>query len=174
MKLKLDLHTHCLEATNYAKPDIFLARKIINIVKAQGLDGIAITDHAELGSGFAYRIKEIIDNTLQKEIIIIPGQEIRQGLEHIVELFLPDNSIFRFLAHPGSALNPWLEQPNGLHGLEIDNGSYFVDKDRAEQLAQRYDLLLLSNSDAHSLSDIGQYYNEIDLEELQDRAVKAM
>ena len=172
MKLKLDLHTHCIEATGFAKPDIPLARKIIAIVKARGLDGIAITDHAELGQEFAHQLKEIIDHSFPGEIIIIPGQELRRGLDHMVELFLPGNSTFRFLAHPGSSLNPWADQPDGLHGLEIDNGSYFVDKDKVRQLAQRYDLLLLSNSDAHSLSDIGQYYTEISLEELKARAAR--
>jgi PHP family Zn ribbon phosphoesterase len=37
-------------------------------------------------------------------------------------------------------------------------------------LAEEYDLLLLSNSDAHSIDTIGRYYTEIDIEELIARA----
>jgi len=172
--LKLDLHTHCKEATGLVSPDFSLAQKIVTAIKTRGLDGIAITDHAELGIDFAYQIKDIISSSFTEEIIIIPGLEFHQGKDHIVELYLPDNLVFRFLAHPGSSIGPWEESPDGLHGLEIDNGAYYVDRDRVLRLAQRYDLLLLSNSDAHSLTDIGLHYTEISLEELKARAKRGV
>jgi PHP family Zn ribbon phosphoesterase len=40
------------------------------------------------------------------------------------------------------------------------------------ELAEKHDLLLLTNSDAHSLADIGTYHNEIDIEVLCARARK--
>ncbi|MBI2877560.1 MAG: hypothetical protein HYY20_11835 [Candidatus Tectomicrobia bacterium] len=36
-------------------------------------------------------------------------------------------------------------------------------------LARRRQLLLLANSDAHTLNDLGRYFNEISLEELCQR-----
>ena len=59
---------------------------------------------------------------------------------------------------------------SGIHGLEIENGSFFIDKENISALAATSGLMLLSNSDAHSLSDIGKHYNDIDLEELKRRA----
>jgi PHP family Zn ribbon phosphoesterase len=45
-----------------------------------------------------------------------------------------------------------------------------MDDEMIRGLAEKHDLLLLTNSDAHSLADIGHYHNEIDLEELCSRA----
>jgi PHP family Zn ribbon phosphoesterase len=40
-------------------------------------------------------------------------------------------------------------------------------------LAKKHDLLLLTNSDAHSLADIGHYHNEIDIEDLCSRVMRS-
>ena len=40
MRLKLDLHTHCLEATAFAPPTVEIVDKIVTRVKECGLDGI--------------------------------------------------------------------------------------------------------------------------------------
>jgi PHP family Zn ribbon phosphoesterase len=44
-----------------------------------------------------------------------------------------------------------------------------IDKSKVREVAEKHGLLLLSNSDAHYVSDIGRYYNEISLEELYAR-----
>ena len=197
MKLKLDLHTHCVEAGGFARPEPKIVRRILDVVKAQGLDGIAVTDHAELGDGFAYAVREIAHKHFPGEALIIPGRELRRGLHHIVELDLPGGSVFRFLAHPGrdlSALDGHSEQNRNspakflwpkkqrneedlpdrpveiLHGLEVENGNQTIDRAGVSAFARHHGLLLLSNSDAHSLSDIGLHYTETSLEELCARA----
>ena len=43
MKLKLDLHTHCWEATGLVAPTIEIVGQIVAAIKAKGLDGIGIT-----------------------------------------------------------------------------------------------------------------------------------
>ncbi|MFC1939240.1 PHP domain-containing protein [Chloroflexota bacterium] len=173
--MKLDLHTHCLEATSFARPDARVAERIVTRIKEQGLDGIAITDHSELGTEFACKIKDILAGSSHNEITIIIGAEVSRGPYHIVELYLRDNCTFRFIAHPGSHSLRLLEQEysdylNGIHGMEIENGNYWVDSEEAVEFARNHGLLLLSNSDAHNLADIGRHYNEIDPEELYLRA----
>ena len=166
--MKLDLHIHMREATNVARPDARLVRKIIDVVRERGLDGIAITEHSDCTYG--YRIKEIVDREFRGEIIVIPGQEVPRWPHHIVELHLGDDCVFRFVAHPGRLSRPYPEALDGIHGVEIQNGNWVVDEESVRQFAEERGLILLSNSDAHSLADIGRHYNEIDLGELRARA----
>lgn len=101
-------------------------------------------------------------------MLIIPGQEIDIRWHQEVELYLPNGAIFRFLAHPGyPTISNAIEN---IQGIEIENALHFIDKERVMALAEEYDLLLLSNSDAHSIDTIGRYYTEIDVEELMARA----
>jgi hypothetical protein len=44
-KLKLDLHTHCREATACPTPTLSTVKRIVAAVKSRGLDGVAITEH---------------------------------------------------------------------------------------------------------------------------------
>lgn len=167
MKLKLDLHTHCLEAVHFARPEPKTVARILEAVRARGLDGIAITDHSELGDGFAYAVQQAVEQYFPGEALVIPGRELRRGFHHIVELDLPGGLIFRFLAHPGrnlSALDGYLKN---IHGLEVENGNQTIARAGVTAFAQQHDLLLLSNSDAHSLSDIGLHHTETSLEELR-------
>lgn len=165
--MRLDLHTHCREATGSLHPNAEIVHKIVARVKARGLDGIAITEHD--GKDYGYRVMDIVERFFSGEILVIPGQEKRRGLHHMVELYLPDGSIFRFIAHPGNLSTPFGDHLEDLHGLEIENGNCVIDEEMARKFAHRHGLLLLSNSDAHTLSDIGRHYNEITLEELSGR-----
>ena len=168
------MHTHCLEAINFARPDARVAGRIVTRVKEQGLDGIAITDHAP-GTSFAYQIRDIVARTFNNGVVIIPGSEVCQWPYHVVELYLPGDCTFRFIAHPSLHSLQLLEQEYasyiaGIHGVEIENGNYWIDKEEVTEFAHRHGLLLLSNSDAHSLTDIGRHYNEVDMEGLCSRA----
>jgi histidinol phosphatase-like PHP family hydrolase len=180
--LKLDLHTHCREATACPNPTPDIVRRIVSAVKARGLDGIAVTEHYT--HTYACQVREIIHQHFDDEILIIPGREmdrvflgIDKGMFHLVELYLPGNAVFRFIAHPG---HPQIQDlgshiDGNIHGLELRNPSHDdeMDEEMIRWLAKKHDLLLLTNSDAHSLSDIGHYYNDIDLEELCSRAKRS-
>lgn len=152
--------------------DIEAAQRIVQVIKRKGLDGIAITDHHH--SDFAFRIKKLVEEQLGNDVLIIPGQEYSlisdDGWvsEHLVELYLPGGSTFRFIPHPDVLY--WPSDLKAIHGVEIENGCCYVSQDEVKEFAQRHNLLLLSNSDAHSLVDIGCHYNEIELEELCHRA----
>jgi PHP family Zn ribbon phosphoesterase len=162
--LKLDLHVHLQEATNVAIPDARLVRKLIDVVRSRGLDGIAVTEHSD--TNYGYRIKEIVDREFHGEIIVIPGQEKPCGPHHIVELHLPCGCIFRFVAHPGRLLPPYPEALDGIQGVEVQNGSWVVDEESVRRFAEERGLILLCNSDAHTLTDIGRHHNVIDLNTL--------
>jgi histidinol phosphatase-like PHP family hydrolase len=142
--------------------------KIIAQIRAKGLHGIAITEHWDKDYGF--RVKEIVEQSFNNEVLIVPGWEIDIGQRQEVELFLPNGATFRFLAHPGYPINSYTIE--NVQGIEIENAlhNWHIDKERVRALAEEHDLLLLKNSDAHSIEWIGRCYNEIDLEELIDRA----
>ena len=177
--MKLDLHTHCREATACPTPTLDIARKIVDAVKAKGLDGIAITEHYT--SDYAYQVRELIDRHLGGQIVVIPGWEvdkvflgIDRGVVHVVELFLPGDVTFRFIAHPG---HPYSRDLNSridgtVHGIELRNPAHDreMDEEMIRRLAEEHNLILLTNSDAHELGDIGELYNEIDITDLYARA----
>jgi len=178
-KLKLDLHTHCREATACPTPTLSIVKRIVAAVKAKELDGIAITEHYT--ERYGYEVKEIVDHYLNGEIVVIPGKEIDKmflGVEkvlfHVVELYLPGDVTFRFIAHPGHPnvrdLDSYID--SSIHGIELRNPSHSdkMNEEKIRLLAEKHDLVLLSNSDAHSLSDIGRFHNEIEIEKLCARA----
>ena len=173
MKLKLDLHTHCMEATKVVNPSEESVAEILDVMRARGLDGIAVTEHHD--EMYGRKVKEIVDNYFGGEFLIIPGQEIDEERVQVIELYLPDGVTFRFLAHPGYPYPG--EYPSDalmrtLHGIELENRLHFgeLDASKITALAEEYDLIMLRNSDAHAVRNIGIYYNEIDLRKLSKRA----
>lgn len=164
--MKLDLHTHCFEATSFRAASVEIVGKIIDRIKARGLDGIAVTEHYDKTYGF--QVKEIAEKHFPGQVIIIPGQEINVWPVQVVELYLADDVIFKFLAHPGY---PGELTPNvlvGLHGIEIENQlhNWHINKPKVREVAEKYNLMLMHDSDAHDLNDIGVAYNEVTVEEL--------
>ncbi len=170
--MKLDLHTHCGEATALYNPTLDIVKEIVAAVKGRGLDGIGITEH--YNKAYGYKVQEMVIHHFDDEILIIPGREIDKGLLHVVELYLPGDVTFRFIAHPGYPQIRDIEAQidDDIHGIELRNPLHDdeMDEERIRELADKYGLLLLANSDAHFLDDIGKYYNEIDIEELCARA----
>jgi len=165
MKLKLDLHTHCYEALGFPEPSIDTVKLIIEAAKRKGLDGIAITEH--YSKRYGLQSQEIAQKYLPEPFIIIPGQEIRVYTQEIVELYLSQDKIFRFVAHPYN-LYGWERYDYNVQGIEIDNYLHdgYIYKAGVEKLAAQKGLLLLRNSDAHNLEALGGFYNLISLEEI--------
>ncbi len=177
--VKLDLHTHCREATACPEPTVEIVARIVEAVKNRGLDGIAVTEHYT--KRYAYMVKEIVDLHFSNEILVIPGQEIDRvymgidrGIVHIVELYLPGEITFRFVAHPGHPYSRDLGSrlDGEIHGIELKNPHHVreMDEQLIRQLASERDLIMLTNSDAHTLGEIGTYYNDLDLDTLYARA----
>lgn len=170
-RLKLDLHVHCFEAIGYCKANLEVVKKIITQMRDRGLDGIAITDH--FNQKFAYEVKDIVDDFIGDDVLIIPGREIEEHDVEIIELCLPDKTIFKFIAHPGypGDCTAVMNKAPDVHGIEIKNGghSWHMNEKKIREIAEKFQLLLLSNSDAHYLEDIGRLYNEISLVDLSSR-----
>jgi len=177
--VKLDLHTHCREATAGATPTPAIVKRIVAAVKARGLDGIAMTEHYT--DSYGREVKEIVERHLDGAIVVIPGKELdmmltgrEMGVIHVVELCLPGDVTFRFIAHPGYPYVRDLDShiDGSVHGIELGNAAHRDDMDEQEirRIAKKHNLLLLSNSDAHDLRDIGTFFNEIEIEELVARA----
>ncbi len=168
--MKIDLHTHVFEEFQLSSPgDVTpeMVEKIIERVLLAGLDGIAITEHGS--KAYGYRVMEIMETDFQGEIFIIPGREFETGPIHYVELYVPGKDIlpFRFIAHPGYPGNP-AGSADGFNGIEIENAAHnwHIKREEVEKIAAEYNLVLLSNSDAHLIRDIGRCYTEISLEDL--------
>jgi len=165
MKLKLDLHTHCYEALGFPEPSIETVGVIIDAARRKGLDGLAITEHYSKRYGLLSR--EIAQKYFGDEIIIIPGQEIRVYTQEVVELYMDEGRVFRFLVHP-SNLYAFERHEYNIQGIEIDNHLHngYIYKEGVRQLAAQRGLLLLRNSDAHNLEALGSFYNLLSLEEI--------
>jgi len=165
--MRLDLHTHPLEAIGFAPLTREVATEVVHYARQRGLDGIAATDHHNTEAGL--ELKRLVEQFFPGQLLVIPGQEVDVDAHQEVELYLPEGRVFRFLAHPTSDNEfTGLER---LHGIEVENALHsHIDVPRVKALALKYDLLLLSNSDAHSLSAIGQLYTEVPWEELLARA----
>lgn len=173
MKLKLDLHTHPFELPYVPLSKVTsdgILKDVVATVKAKGLDGIAITEHhiKEYGT----KAKEIISEYFNNDIIIIPGCEIETSGLQLVELYLPGNVCFRFIPHPIYPSYFSAYNFSQIHGIEIENYQYdqFIDRQKVKALAEEHGLLLLSNSDAHNLADIGRHYNIVEIDDLYLRA----
>ncbi len=168
--MKLDLHTHVFEEFLPGSPRAITIRsveKLVETIKKAGLDGIAVTEHNT--KAYGYRVKEIVETHFNSEVLIIPGRELQSMPIHFVELDLPCNGIltFRFLVHPGYPGDP-TNHINDFNGIEIENAlhNWHIDQQTVKDMAAEHNLVLLSNSDAHYLHDIGRCYNEISLEDL--------
>ena len=174
--MRLDLHTHILEATSFEPPSLQVAREVIVRAKAAGIDGIAITEHRNKHYGLA--LKKLIDDEFPGELLVIPGWEIevsfgpnRDDEYQVVELFLDNGRVFRSYCHPGYPSSEIVI--NRVQGIEIDNlgHNWHIKKERVRDLAQQHGLLLLEVSDAHRLEDVGRNYTDVDLADLYARAI---
>lgn len=177
MKLKLDLHTHIWEAFNFAPPSVEIAAQVVEQIRRRGIDGIAITDHRH--QDWAFELQELAARHFPGEAVILPGWEIEIRPEsnpfaeyQVAEIFLPNGGVFRSYCHPGYYSPEIIIEPE-VHAIEIDNyiHNWHIRKSQVSGVAEKHGLLLLEVSDAHNLENVGLRYTEVDLDELQARAV---
>ena len=168
--MKLDLHVHYYEATGYVPLCTELVGTLVNTIKEKGLDGIAVINHQWHDQEYPFMVRDIVARDYNNEVLIIPGIEFDVGYNHEVELYLSENRTFRFLAHPGDPYTPKPIVINNIQGIELKNAQHFVDRE-TPRIAEEHNLITLYNSDAHQLSKIGSYYNEIELDTLFARAL---
>ena len=176
MSFKLDLHVHAAErsacATSYEEDQI---RSAISA----GMQGMAFTDHhalvherrlAELNEKyFPFRIYTGIEVTAEDEDWLVYGL---RDLELTRTDWLYTDLVsavrsgggFIALAHPyrySSSIRVSLDvcPPDGIEARSYNTPANRESDIRA--LAGRLGLTVLSNSDAHNVSRVGKYWNEL-------------
>lgn len=158
MKLRLDLHAHPFEALRYPEVEPTVVQKICQEAQNKGLDGLAVTEHDSPSLGF--RAREMADRQ-GMGLLIIPGQEIKIKGHHVVELYMFGRCA-RILVHPVDL------PPDDLRidAVEIASVKGRFDSPKVMEYVNRRGMLVVSNSDAHYLSELGAYSTLLNLEDL--------
>jgi histidinol phosphatase-like PHP family hydrolase len=177
--LKLDLHTHPIEALKEKMGikgilDINkeVAFEIVKAIKTAGLNGIAITEHSNFNYSWV-TCMEIMDQFPAERLILLPGAEIDYNGQQLLQLYIPDRyrrripffqgkEWFWILAHPGY-YNPL--DMDSIRRIEIDaieEKSIHGEFSLARPISQERNLPTSRSSDAHKLEDIGRFSTEVE------------
>ncbi len=173
--MKIDLHVHAQERSNCAT---ISEESQIQAALRAGLGGLAFTDHNRLVP--AWRLAEL--NQKYAPFRVYTGIEVDADREHWIVLGVSDALLerpgwhypelrdfvhwrggFIALAHPfrfASEIRVDLDcfPPDGIE-LRSFNTPVSYENDIIA-LAERHNLLLLENTDAHSTGQMGKYYND--------------
>ena len=177
MKVRLDLHTHVGEMFGFQPLTPEIAEAVIAQIRNAGLDGIGVTDHWWLDWGL--ELHRVVERHFPDQVLIIPGREIdvRPASSpfdeyHCVELYLPGGRLFRNYCHPGY-YTPNIVIEDGVHGIEVGNfhHDWHIRRPQVERVAEEYDLMTFSVSDANTLYEIGAGGTEVDLDDMIRRAI---
>ena len=167
--LKLDLHVHTV-----GSPDAHTRiEDLPKIIRAKGLDGVAVTEHNNF------------DPPSFSDVLIIPGVEISSRDGHVVALGvheripvgLPaDETISRIhnqggiaiIPHPHDPVSECVRianlgvRPDAVETMNADALSFYVSNWLARRDARRFGLPEVGASDSHIPETIGDAYTVID------------
>lgn len=180
MKIKADLHVHTI-----ASDGINTIKELVAGAKARGLDAIAVCDH------------NMCTPLPSSDIMLIPATEISTDCGHIVGLFvtninfdtlrkngLPSASAavhaihaaggLAVLAHPFERKNfkkdvldkvdfDFIEASNSRAVMKLRDAN-----NKASRYAEERGIPVVGGSDAHSVSELGGSYTEIELSNPSD------
>lgn len=170
----IDLHVHAMERSYCA---VSGEEEMIRTAIRRGLGGLAFTDHhrlvpprriAELCKSYApFRVFGGIEINVSGEDMLVLGLhdlalETQVWTYPKLHSFVRQRGGFIALAHPfrfHDTINVDVEtyRPDG---IEIRSMNIKTEHEvRIRALAERLDLPLLCNSDAHRAEDVGVYYN---------------
>lgn len=183
--MKIDLHVHAMERSSCA---VSGEEEVIRAAISRGLDGLAFTDHhrlvlpwriAELRKRYApFRVFNGIEISVSGEDMLVLGLHDpvleTQVWTTYPELhgFVRQRGGFIALAHPFRfhdtiTVDVETYRPDG---IEIRSTNIKAEHEvRIRALAERLDLPLLCNSDAHRAEDVGAYYNVLPRAPRDDR-----
>ncbi len=174
--MRLDLHIH----THHSPDSLMKPADIIQAALRRGLDGIAITDHNTLAG--AQEVGAVAP------LPVILGEEIKTTEGEIVGLFLnqpipprlsPEETIAAIREQGGLVYIPhpfdrYRHEAMGrrtlgriigqIDAIEVFNSRILVAQDNAlaREAAEAHGLAMGAGSDAHTPSEIGRAYVEID------------
>jgi hypothetical protein len=167
-----DLHMH----TSWSFDCAVDPAELVDHAEAEGLGAIAVTDHNTFGGAL-----ETVDEARDRDLIVIPGEEIKTDEQgEVIGLFLereiPRGMPFAdtiaaireqnglvYLPHPFDRMHT-IPDPATLHRhladidvLEVYNARLLFEaqNDEALRFARKYDLTMGAGSDAHVLQGVG-------------------
>ena len=167
-----DLHMH----TSWSFDCAVDPAELVDHAQAEGLGAIAVTDHNVFGGAL-----ETLDEARGRDLIVIPGEEIKTDNQgEVIGLFLereiPRGLTFAetiaaireqnglvYLPHPFDRMHA-IPDPATLHRhvadidvLEVYNARLLFEaqNDEALRFARKYDLTMGAGSDAHVLQGVG-------------------
>ena len=167
-----DLHMH----TSWSHDCSIDASELVDYAVGEGLGAIAVTDHNVFGGAL-----EAADYAADKELIVIPGEEVKTDNQgEVIGLFLereiPRGMTFAdtvaaireqgglvYLPHPFDRMHA-IPDPRTLHRhladidvFEVYNARLLFEayNDEALRFARKYNLTMGAGSDAHVLQGVG-------------------
>ena len=167
----IDLHVH--EQT-FSPCSWLNLEEAVAAARAQGLNGICITDHdsLEIKKTAAHFLRQCdfpvfvgVEMTTQEGDIVAFGLDsLPQGIPTAQEFvdFVNAQNGFCFAAHPYSrfrkSLGDGIAALRGLHGVEVANGNNMKEDDaKALRACKRLGLTAVGGSDAHAVDEVGRY-----------------
>jgi predicted metal-dependent phosphoesterase TrpH len=184
--MKIDLHIHTQERSPCGRST---EEAMIQRAIARGLDAIALTDHDRLVPPG----RLAMFNAKYAPFRVFGGIEVSLGMNHALVLGIQDTFLeeanwtysklvdfvaiwggFMALAHPFRFYRTMSDEIAACppHAMEVysRNTPRRAEK-RIRRLAREWDVLLLANSDAHQVDELGAYYNELDGDPEDDAAL---
>jgi predicted metal-dependent phosphoesterase TrpH len=167
-----DLHMH----TSWSHDCSTDAGELVDHAESEGLGAIAVTDHNVFGGAL-----EAVDYARGRELVVIPGEEVKTDTQgEVIGLFLqkeiPRGLSFAdtiaaireqdgivYVPHPFDRLHA-IPDPRTLHRhladidvLEVYNARLLFEgfNDEALRFARKYNLTMGAGSDAHVLQGVG-------------------
>jgi predicted metal-dependent phosphoesterase TrpH/glycosyltransferase involved in cell wall biosynthesis len=168
----VDLHMH----TAWSHDCSIDPAELVDHAESEGLGAIAVTDHNVFGGAL-----EAVDYAQGRELIVIPGEEVKtEGQGEVIGLFLereiPRGMSFEdtvaaireqgglvYVPHPFDRMHS-IPDPRTLHRhladidvLEVFNARLLFESynDEALRFARKYNLTMGAGSDAHVLQGVG-------------------
>jgi len=171
--LRLDLHVH----TKYSYDCFCSVERAIEVAKAKGLSGIAITDHDSISGHREAK------NFSKDGFLIIPGVEVSSANGHILGLGiselipkgLPAGETVDLIRKQGGvaiAAHPFApgRRPELVYRAKFDaieclnSRAIFLSNPLAERFARKNGIPMVAGSDAHRCEDIGLAYTMVNCE----------
>ncbi len=167
-----DLHLH----TSWSHDCSTDAAELVDHAEAEGLGAIAVTDHNVFGGAL-----EAVDHARGRELLVIPGEEVKtNGQGEVIGLFLEreiprglsfeetiaairDQGGLVYVPHPFDRMHA-IPDPRTLHRhlADIDVFEFYNARllfetynDEALRFARKYNLTMGAGSDAHVLQGVG-------------------
>jgi predicted metal-dependent phosphoesterase TrpH len=167
-----DLHMH----TSWSHDCSIDAAELVDHAEAEGLGAIAVTDHNVFGGAL-----EAVDYARDRELIVIPGEEVKtDGQGEVIGLFLSreiprglgfaetieairEQDGIVYVPHPFDRMHA-IPDPRTLHRhlaeidvFEVYNARLLFEgyNEEALRFARKYNLTMGAGSDAHVLQGVG-------------------